>query len=42
MSKRIRLTESDLHRLVNESVTRILDEIKIVGKIEHIQTNIVQ
>lgn len=26
MSKRIRLTESDLHRLVNESVTRILEE----------------
>ena len=26
MSKRIRLTESDLHRIINESVNRILKE----------------
>jgi hypothetical protein len=37
--KTIKLTESDLHRMVSESVDRILNEIKIVGKIDDFQPN---
>jgi len=35
----IRLTEGDLHRIVKESVNRILNEVGIVGKIPNFDSN---
>jgi hypothetical protein len=39
MEKLSELTESDLHRIVRGSVNRILNEIKVIGKIDGFQPN---
>lgn len=42
MNKRIRLTESDLHRIINESVNRIMenDDISPLKKISAALTSL--
>ena len=39
MKQIIRLTESDLHRLVKESVKKIINEVGVVGKIPNFDSN---